>query len=55
MNVSLFWSSLLGSVAGWIMYGTDKWINSSATDMTTIGILVGIIGIFGIVLSLTER
>ena len=55
MNIRLFWSSLIFSVGGWVMYFIDKRINNPQTDASIIGILVGVLGIFGLVLSITEE
>lgn len=54
MKSKLFWSSLIFSIAGWIMVGADKIINFPSTEVSRVGVFAGVLGIFGIILSLTD-
>lgn len=51
---SLFWESLVFTLVGWGMYALDKFINESLTEVSTIGIMAGVLGLFGIIYSLVK-
>jgi len=54
MKRELFFTSLIFAIVGWGMFVLDKIVNNSSTDVTTIGVIAGVLGLFGISISLTE-
>lgn len=50
----IFWSGLIFAIVGWVMYGIDHWINNPTTDVSTIGLVAGVLGLFFIVSSLID-
>ena len=54
MDKKLFWGSMVFAIIGWTMYGIDKWVTSLPTDISQIGMLVGVLGLFGIMVAFTS-